>query len=251
MTGSRALPSPRLRASRMALRPEDLAKTIEHTLLDEDATPAAIECLCDEARSHHVATVCVPPGHVDRAAELLRGDDVKVAALVGFPAGAASLAERVASVAAAIAAGADELDLVLNESALTSGDFRLVYEELSALVRTARLRSVNRAKGQPLLKVVADLSLLQDKAQRLVCRLIERSGADFAVVPLGPGSGAARFHEIELAREYLPERVGVKAWGAVATLDEALALVNAGAGRIGTAGASGIMDASVDVGGAR
>jgi deoxyribose-phosphate aldolase len=225
----------------MALRLEELAKTIDHTLLDASATEADVDRLCDEALLYHFACVCVRPEHVGRAAERLRGHDVKVSAAVGLPAGDRPAKAKVELALRCVDEGADELDLLVNGPALAEGDFLLVRDELVGVERALRMKSVNAGRGAVLLKVVVDPSLVGDKAKRLTCKIIESSGADFASVVTGPDGIAGGFHEVELIREYLSERVGVKASGGFATAAEALALVNAGAGRIGTPSAVSVM----------
>src|SRR5919109_430957 len=135
----------------MALRLDGLAKTIDHSLLEPTATASDVDRLCAEAREHHFASVCVLPYFVPQAAAMLRGCDVKVCTVVSFPFGADSPKAKIAAAEHCVAAGADELDVVVNVPALRSGDFRLVRDELGALVRAVRVRSVNMGKGIVLL----------------------------------------------------------------------------------------------------
>ena len=227
----------------MGLRPEELAKTIDHTLASGKASPADVERLCVQAQEHHFASVSVPPEHVTLAAEHLRGADVKVSAVIGFPNGAESIREKVEAAIGSLEDGAGELELVTNAPALAGGDFRLVRDELVALERAVRMRSVNAGRGAVLLKIAIDAAALSDKAKRLACRIVESAGADFVAVAACADDGFDGFHDVELLREYLSERVGVKAVGEIKTLEQAYALVNAGAGRIGTPAAVGIMQA--------
>lgn len=218
----------------MALRLEELAKTIDHTLLGATATLQDVEALCDEARTHHFAAVCVLPFAVPAAVEALRGCDVKVATVISYPLGADSTRAKIVAAESSIAAGAHELGIVLNVPALLSGDFRLVRDELVALVRAVRVTSVNGGKGIVLTKAIVECPVLDDKLKRLICRIAEDAGADFVEAATGfDGSGAA-LRDVELLRDCLPESVGVKASGDVRTAEEAEAIVGAGAGRIGT-----------------
>ena len=225
----------------MALRPEELAKTIDHTMPPGKGSTAAIARLCEDAKAHHFASVSVPPEYVAAAAEHLRGADVKVSAVVGHPNGAQSIDAKIATVTRCLEEGAGELEFVTNGPALVGGDFRLVRDELAALDRAVRMRSVNVGKGAVLLKVAVAAGSIGDKAKRLTCRIVESSGADFVVVAARAEDGLDGFHDVELLREYLSERVGVKALGEISTAEQAYALVNAGAGRIGTPSAVGIM----------
>ena len=217
----------------MALRPEELAKTIDHTLLAPIATVQDVERLCAEASAHHFAAVCVLPFAVPYAVDGLRGCDVKVATVVSFPFGADATRAKIAAAEHAIATGADELGVVLNMSALLSGDFRLVRDELVAIVRAVRVKSVNAGKGLVLVKVIADCPLLDDKLKRLICKIVEDAGADFIEAATGFDDSNATVRDVELLRD-LPESVGVKATGAILTFEDAEAMVAAGAGRIGT-----------------
>ena len=217
----------------MPLRPEELAKTIELTLIEQGIGDGTLEHACAQAHEHHFASVCVGPDAVSRARDALRGTDVKVAAAVGFPHGGQSTKEKVATAAESVDAGAGELDLVLNGEALAAGEFLLVRDELVALVHSVRMRTVNAGRGYVLLKAVFDPTPLSDKAKRLLCRIIEAAGVDFASIA-SDGDGAGTPHEVELLRDYLSERVAVKASGAADSAGDVIELVNAGAGRIGT-----------------
>lgn len=219
----------------MALRLEELAKTIDHTLLGATATLHDVDRLCDEARTHHFAAVCVLPFAVPVAVAALRGCDVKVATVVSYPLGADTTRAKIVAAESSIAAGADELGVVLNVPALLSGDFRLVRDELVSFVRAVRVKSVNGGRGIVLTKVIVDCPVLDDKLKRLTCRIAEDAGADFVETSTGFDGSDATLRDVELLRDCLPESVGVKASGGVRTADEAEAMVGAGAGRIGTA----------------
>jgi deoxyribose-phosphate aldolase len=231
----------------MALRLEELAKTIDYTLLDPTATLADVGRICEEARARHVAAVCVLPYSVSAAVESLRGCDVKVATVVSFPCGADCVRAKIVSAEQSIASGADELGVVLNLSALLSGDLRQVRDELAAFVRAVRVKSVNAGKGLVLVKVIAECAILDDKLKRLVCRLAEDAGADFVETSTGYGSSDATLHDVELLRDCLPESVGVKATGPIESAADVEALIGAGAGRIGTPHAVAVVDGFADV----
>lgn len=225
----------------MALRLEELAKTIDHSLLDPVATLRDVEDLCDQARRHHFASVCVLPFCVPRAADALRGCDVKVCTVVSFPYGADATKAKVAAAEHCVAAGADELDVVLNVSALLSGEARYVRDELAALVRAVRVKSVNMGKGIVLLKVILECGHLEDKLKKLACRIVEDAGADFVETSTGWGDATTTLYDVELLRDALPESIGVKAAGGIDSAEMAEAVIAAGAGRIGTASAVAIV----------
>jgi deoxyribose-phosphate aldolase len=217
----------------MALRTEELAKTIDQTLLGDDLPAGEIEGLCRQARELHLASVCVLPRDVAAAAEELGGGDVKVCAVVGFPAGSASVQKKIAEAERALGEGAGELEFVMNVRALRGGDIRLVRDELVTFVRTMRMRSANGGRGVVVLKAIIGTAELDDKLKQLACKIIERAEVDFAQTSAGHGP-AATVHDVELLRDCLSESVGVKASGGIETLDDVYAMVNAGAGRIGS-----------------
>jgi deoxyribose-phosphate aldolase len=225
----------------MAVRLEELSKTIDQTLPALDAEPDELAAVCRRAREFHVASVCVPGEHVAGAAEELRGSDVKVCALVGFPSGRARTQVKLAEARQALADGAGELELVLNNTALRAGDARLVRDELVSLARLVRLGSANSGRGAVLLKAVIGTASLDDRLKKLAAKIVELAELDFAQTATGYGAGAATVHDVELLRECLPENVGVKASGGIHSLDDVVAMINAGAGRIGSAAAIDIL----------
>lgn len=235
----------------MAVRLEELSKTIDQTLPDPDPEPDELATLCRRARELHVASVCVPPACVPAAAGELRGSDVKVCALIGFPSGRARTQVKIAEARQAMADGAGELELVLNTAALRAGDARLVLDELVALTRMVRLGSANGGRGVVLLKAVIGTAALDDPLKKLAAKIVELGEVDFAQTGTGYGGHAATIHDVELLRECLPENVGVKACGGIETLDDVVAMIDAGAGRIGSAVALDILEPAAPLVGAR
>jgi deoxyribose-phosphate aldolase len=231
----------------MALRLEELSKTIDQTLLDPEATAEDVDDVCRRARELHVASVCVLPAHVPAAAEDLRGSDVKVCAVVGLPSGRAHVRTKIDEAQRAIGGGARELEFVVNVSALRRGDAPLVRDELVSFARAVRMNSANGGRGAVLLKAVLGTPHLDDKLKKLAAKIVELAELDFAQTSAGYGDGAATVHDVELLRECLPESVGVKACGAIETLADVEAMVNAGAGRIGSAAAVEILAAPVSL----
>jgi deoxyribose-phosphate aldolase len=221
----------------MPLRLEELAKTIDHTLLDPDATADDVDRLCEEAREQHFASVCVRQEFVARAREGLDGCDVKVSSVIGLPYGAQSSREKVAAAEACVAAGANELGVVMNIEAMWRHRFPLVRDDLAAVVRVVRMRSVNSGRGYSLVKVILECGRLEEKLTQLACRIVELVDADFAETSVREGSGHGLLYDVELLRERLPERVGVKATGRIGTVELAQELVSAGASRLGTSDA--------------
>lgn len=227
----------------MARRLAELAKTIDHTLLERDASEAAITRLCEEAREHHFASVCVLPEAVGFAVVCLRGCDVKVTGVVGYPRGEDDVRAKLADAERCVAEGSDELEVVLNTEAMLAGDFRLARDELAALAHAVGMRSINTGRGQTVMKVVLECDRLGAKRTQLACAIAEGVGVDFVSTSIGGATETATLSAVELLREHLSERVAIKASGSVATATEVDELIAAGAGRIGTPHAVDVMGA--------
>jgi deoxyribose-phosphate aldolase len=223
------------------MRVREFAKTVDHTLLKPDATEEDIRRLCWEATTHHFATVCVPPCYVRLAAKELRGTDVKVATVVSFPFGADKTTVKAAAVREAIISGAFELDVVMNISKFLSGEFAYVAEELASLNGEVSAVAMNNGLNDAVLKIIIETAYLSDKMKRLAVQVVAASGADFVKTSTGFGPGGATTEDIALLREEAPERLAVKASGGIRTLEDALALLNAGASRIGVSNSVAIM----------
>ena len=203
-----------------------LARFIDHTLLKPEASAAQITQLCAEAREYHFATVCVNSWRVPLAAELLRGSDVAVCTVVGFPLGA-SLPEAKASEAGlAIEAGAGEIDMVLNIGALKDRDLGALLGDIRAVVATCHAQEVP-------CKVILETALLTDEEKIIACAVCRLAGADFVKTSTGFNGGGATVADIALMRGVVGPDMGVKASGGVRTLADAQAMVAAGATRIG------------------
>lgn len=230
----------------MALRIEELAKTIDHTLLRPEATRLDVEQLCEEAREHHFATICVFPSYVPLAATLLKGHDVKVCTVLSFPLGGDTTRTKVRSAENAVGIGADEVEFVINIGAMLSGNFRLVRDEITSVVRAVRMKSVNVGKGLVLVKVILETCYLDKKLLRLACKMVEDGGADFVKTSTGFGPEGATIADVELLRDELAEGIGVKAAGGIMTADDAETMINAGASRLGTSHAIDIMNEFAD-----
>jgi deoxyribose-phosphate aldolase len=223
----------------MALRLEELAKTIDCTLLDPRAGTSEVEEVALRARDLHIASLCVLPQHVSAAVEHLRGSDVKVCALVGYPEGAAAAKAKIAEAERCLDEGAGELELALNVKAMLVCDFALVRDELTAFVRAVGMRGANSGRGRVVLKAVIGTGRLDDKRKKLACKLVELAEVDFAQT--SANGAPVTIHDVELLRDFLPESVGVKASGGLETLDDVLVMINAGAGRIGSPAALEIL----------
>lgn len=228
---------------------EELAKTIDHTLLRADGTRSDVERLCREAAKHHFAAVCVFPHFVPLADDLLRSADVKVCTVISFPYGADGRRAKVVAAEEAVSRGAEEVDVVINLPGLLSGDFGAVRAELAGVVRAVRMKSVNSGRGQGIVKAIIETCYLTNKMKRLACKICEQAGVDFVKTSTGTGPRGATVQDVELLRDALDEHVGVKASGGIRTYRDVELMVNAGAGRVGTS--SGVQIMQEFLGGAR
>ncbi|QII49876.1 deoxyribose-phosphate aldolase [Bacillus paralicheniformis] len=218
---------------------KQIARMIDHTLLKPDAVKSEIEALCKEAREYGFASVCVNPCWVKLCAELLKGSEVKVCTVIGFPLGAASPETKAFETRQAIADGAGEVDMVINIGALKDRDTGTVEHDIRAVT--------DAAAGKALVKVIIETSLLTDEEKRLACELAVKAGADFVKTSTGFSGGGATVQDIKLMREAVGPDIGVKASGGVRDKESALAMIEAGATRIGaSAGVSIVKGLTAD-----
>jgi deoxyribose-phosphate aldolase len=222
-----------------ALDAAGVARLIDHTLLKPEATPAQVRGLCQEARDHGFAAVCVNPLWVRTCAEELRGTAIAVATVAGFPLGSSVPEVKAAEAARAVEDGAREVDMVLSVGALKAGDHRLVERDVAAVVEACR-------PGGALVKVILETALLADEEKARACGIAKLAGAAFVKTSTGFGPGGATAEDVALMRCAVGPGVGVKAAGGIRDWAAARAMVAAGASRIGTsagprivAGASG------------
>ncbi|MGI4834094.1 MAG: deoxyribose-phosphate aldolase [Janthinobacterium lividum] len=214
---------------------DTLAATLDHTLLRLDCTEAQIVQLCQEARAHGFASACVPPCYVPVAARELSGSGVAVCTVIGFPLGYNSPRVKFREAEIALAEGATELDVVLNISALKSGSLDAVRAEIEDIVDLAE---VNDA----LLKVIIETALLTEAEMETAARLCAEAGAQFVKTSTGFASRGASVADVELLRRVLPGHVRIKASGGIRTRAQALALLAAGADRLGTSNSLAIIE---------
>jgi len=206
----------------------EMAGMIDHTLLKPEATADQIAQLCYEARKYGFAAVCVNPTHVALAAQLLRGSAVAVCTVVGFPLGATPPEVKAYEAQLALDQGATEIDMVINIGALKSKDYEMVARDIRAVVR------VSHAHTPPaLVKVIIEAALLADEEKIAACLLSKESDADYVKTSTGFASGGATVADVALMRRTVGPEMGVKAAGGIRTREDADALVQAGATRIG------------------
>ncbi len=221
---------------RTAWTREALAARIDHTLLRPEATPGDIDRLCEEALRYGCAAVCVNPIYVARAAARLAGTPVKVATVVGFPLGASLTAIKVAEATLALSQGAREIDMVLPIGLLKAGEIDTVRADLQAVV------TVCHAAGA-LCKVILETALLTAEEKVLAARLAVEAGADFVKTSTGFGPGGATVDDVALLRRVVGPSIGVKAAGGIRTAEQAIAMLEAGASRLGTSATVAILEA--------
>ncbi|MEP7218992.1 MAG: deoxyribose-phosphate aldolase [Bacteroidota bacterium] len=214
----------------------ELARHIDHTALKPGTTDAEIRTLCEEAHRFGFAAVCVMPYYIPLACAVLEGlgSDVALCAPVGFPNGLHQTVLKVAETKKAIHDGAREIDMVLNVGALKSGHERVVMADILAVVMAAR-------EGDAIVKVILETALLSDEEKRLACELATRAGADFVKTSTGFGGGGATLDDIRLMRLCSGPNVRVKASGGIRDHATAMAMIAAGAARIGTSSGMAIM----------
>ncbi|MBO5491791.1 MAG: deoxyribose-phosphate aldolase [Pyramidobacter sp.] len=202
----------------------NLASYIDHTLLKADATESQIRTLCAQAREFHFASVCVNPRWVALCAQKLAGSGVKVCTVIGFPLGASVSAVKAAETRQAVADGADELDMVISVGDLKAGNNETVQVDIRAVVRAAAGKTV---------KVIIEACLLTDEEKTRACKLAMAAGADFVKTSTGFSAGGATVADVKLMRAAVGPNFGVKAAGGIRTREQALAMIEAGATRIG------------------
>jgi deoxyribose-phosphate aldolase len=217
-----------------------LAKYIDHTLLKPDATAAEIERLCEEAKTYGFAAVCVNSGRVGVCSRHLHGSGVKVCAVVGFPLGAMLAEAKADETRRAVAAGADEIDMVIGIGALKDGQDDLVQEDIR--------RVVSAAYGR-LVKVIIETCLLTDEEKERACRLAVRAGAAFVKTSTGFSKGGATLADVALMRCVVGPDIGVKAAGGIRDYATAVAMIEAGATRLGCSAGIAIVNGASSSGG--
>ena len=202
-----------------------IASYIDHTLLKPDATGEQIDKLCQEAREYGFASVCVNPYYVARCVKNLKGSDVKVCTVVGFPLGATTMETKVFETLQAVASGAQEIDMVMNVCAMKSGHTKAIEQEIQALAAAVEDKAI--------LKVIIETCLLTDEEKTQACRIARRSGAHFVKTSTGFSTGGATVEDVALMRQAVGSKLGVKASGGIRDYATAKAMIEAGATRIG------------------
>ncbi len=213
---------------------KELAKTIDHTVLKATATQADIEKLCAEAKEYNFASVCVSPCWVGYASELLEESEVMVCTVAGFPLGTSCKEIKAAEAEFAVAMGADEVDMVINVADLKEGRVDRVTQEISAVVDAAAGRTV---------KVIVECCYLTPEEIATVTQAVIDGGAHFIKTSTGMAAYGARVEDVKIMKQVGGNQILIKAAGGIRTLEDALAMLEAGADRIGASASIAIVEA--------
>lgn len=203
-----------------------LAPYIDHTLLKPQSRLSEIEVLCKEAKQHAFAAVCVPPYFVGDAARILQGSPVQVAIVIGFPFGYEHFQSKITGCRQAMAQGATELDIVMNIAAFKSNDIAWLETEINTILEVVQ--------GQALTKLIIESGLMSDEEIVRICELYGHFALDFLKTSTGYAPQGASVEAVRLMRQHLPDRIRIKASGGIKTTEQAQAMIDAGASRIGT-----------------
>lgn len=203
---------------------EKLAKVIDHSLVAPLITDKEVKEGCEVGRRYCTNSVFVKPYHIPLAVKLLKGTEVKVGTVIGFPQGCSTPQTKAFEARQAVEMGAEELDVVSNFGATLAGDYKLLKEDIEAVVE---------ASGEAIVKIILENCYLSKEQKIKVCRMAEEAGADFVKTSTGFGTGGATPEDVRLMRKTVSPRIGVKAAGGIRSLEKALEILEAGANRIG------------------
>jgi deoxyribose-phosphate aldolase len=215
---------------------KELARMIDYTLIRPTATKDEVVKLCSEAKEYGFKCVVVNPYFVNLAANLLKEPEAKVCSTVGFPIGATLSEVKSSEARKVVELGAEELDMVMNIGAFKSRDYETVRKDIQAVV------NVKHLKPNTVVKVIIETGFLTDQEKRTACKLVKEAEADFVKTATGLFTGGATVKDVKLMRKTVGKDTGVKAAGGIRTIKAALAMINAGASRIGTSTAVNIIE---------
>ncbi len=201
----------------------EILHRVDHTLLTPTATWDQVKVICDEGLHYETASICIPPRYVKRAADYV-GTKLKICTVIGFPNGYSTPEVKIFEAEDAIRNGADEIDMVVNLGLVKAGDWEGVLQEIKGVH--------DSCKGR-ILKVIVEACLLTEKEKIALCRIVSMSGADFIKTSTGFSTGGAAVEDVKLFREQLAPNIRIKAAGGIRTFEQAQAMLDAGADRIG------------------
>jgi len=217
----------------------EVEKYIDHSLLKANILRSEVETLCNEAIEHNFAAVCIPPYFVSQAVKLLESKDVKVATVIGFPLGFESTTSKVEEIKRALDMGADELDVVVNIAAVKNADWHFVKNDIETVTRASHM------KGK-VVKLIFETSLLEFDELEKLCEICAKLEVDFVKTSSG-FEGGATVQVVKKMRDLLPKEIKIKASGGIRNYEDAVALIEAGADRLGTSSGTKIIAATSKV----
>ena len=212
-----------------------LEKFIDHTILKPEATAEEVKKICSEAKEYGFASVCVNPYYAALVSNELKGTDINTCVVIGFPLGSNTKEIKTLETVQAVKNGAQEVDMVINISALKNKTYEIVKEDIEAVVRAANKRAI--------VKVIIETCLLTDEEKVKACQIAKEAGADFVKTSTGFSTAGANSHDVALMRKTVGEEMGVKASGGIRDYDKALEMITAGASRIGVSASIAIVTA--------
>lgn len=204
----------------------NLGKIIDHTILKPDCTVDDIKQVCTEASNNEFAAVCVPPFYVKEASHFLKDSPIKIATVIGFPMGYSTIPAKVEEIKRAINDGVDELDVVINICAVKSNNWNYVKNDIDSVTRISHMRGKT-------IKIIFEMNLLNQEQVKKLCEICNEFGVDYVKTSTGFQGGGATVKRVSLLREHLSSNIKIKASGGIKKRKDALALVEAGADRLG------------------
>jgi len=217
----------------------NLNQFIDHTILKPTTTLVEVEKICTEAIQYQFAAVCVPPLFVKKAKEILKNSTIKVATVIGFPFGYSAIEAKVAEIVLAIVDGADELDMVINISAIKNNDWNFIASEISTIIPI--VKSKNK-----IIKVIIESGILTDNEIIKCCDIYGAAGVDYVKTSTGYAEKGATVHAVKLIRAHLADNVKIKASGGIKTYQFAKELIEVGATRLGCSSSVQIVKESLE-----
>jgi len=226
---------------------EQLAKTIDQTLLRPTATLLEVQSLCVSAKKNHFAAVVINPSYIAVAKKILAGSDVKICSVVGYPMGANTIETKVFEAKDNVKKGADELDVVINFGMVKSDNYSYIEKEIGVIVSVIRREQMAEYNKHINIKIVIESGAMEKNEIKKVCKIVEELGADFVKTSTGFGARGAELDDVRLIREVVTRNIGVKAAGGIKTFKDAQALIDAGATRLGTSNGLNIIEEYVEL----
>ena len=212
--------------SEIKISAQELAGMIDHTLLKPEATFPEIKQLCEEAMQNNFASVCVNPSFVETCFDIIKSSNVKVCTVIGFPLGATTSQSKLLEAEEAVKNGAEELDMVINIGKLKDKDYDFVYRDIKLIAELSK-------KHLCVSKVIIETCLLSDEEKVIACSLAKEAGANFVKTSTGFSKGGATVHDVALMKFVVGNKLQVKASGGVRSYEDAIAMIKAGAARLG------------------